>query len=103
MLENPLMTDRPGLGASQPAADLFRAPLFTQQPFDQVPGFRGNAPAGFALPTSQGQPVSLPEPIAPQPTIPSHFTADHGFMDQQSSSKDAPCSTRAESDSVGPG
>jgi len=50
MPADPLMTDLHGLSISQPVADLFRTPLFAQQPINQVPGLCLNAPADFALP-----------------------------------------------------
>lgn len=68
------------MASPQPSADLFRALLFLEQAVDAVPCGGRNAAVDFPAAPSPGETIGLLWAIPPSPLIPSHFTANGGFV-----------------------
>ena len=59
MLVDPFVTDMQSLLHRQPAADLLRAPLLTQQTLNPFPSSGGNSRLGLGLAAGQSQTLHL--------------------------------------------
>ena len=64
---DPLVADSWAILLLEPKADLFRAPILTQQLLDKIPHLRGNAGTIFGLSTMTGELMGLLGPISGQP------------------------------------
>jgi len=80
ILIDPFMTDTNPFFLFQPARDLFRAPILSQQPLHPHPCL-GRNPGYTFLSAFHRQAVSLLRTIAASPSISLQFAAHAGFMD----------------------
>ena len=79
VLVDPFMADLKTVVLAEPIRYLLRAPVLTDQRFDQAPGGGFNAVPSF-LPSVQSKLMSLLGAITFQPAIASKFPADRGFV-----------------------
>lgn len=82
VLVDPFMTYSKIKALLQPARYLLRAPVLTDQGFDQDPGGGFDATPDL-LPSVQSKLASLLGSIASQLTIPWQFPVDGGFMNHE--------------------
>jgi hypothetical protein len=80
VLVDPLMADLKVLVLPEPIRDLLRAPVLTDQLFDQEPGGGFNTIPG-SLTSIQGKLMSLLRTVSFQSTISPQFPADGRLMD----------------------